>query len=470
MKIKLYTDELIYDISAYTTSAQIQIGLYAPYQSAMIDLKIPLEMIPFALPHYADTATIDLDAWIVISDFIELEAVERAIFLGRLTAVSYGVEASSDKESAGLITAPLISMTAQSFLAPISESQLYLSAKQQLSGHIYDVQAYGRLLQSTVKSAFHTSRNVGSVLSTIYQYLSAAYRLPKTLADGASLDAIPIISSLTRARTYAPERVALYRSVFGLALNASHVRPSGAPWSVITALFDADPSIIELYPSLEPQSVTDGQISNTLGSTPVIMYRIKPFIFERITNQGVDPDAPQVQEHARNVSIKVSAYEIIKVGYSVRSQDRINGAYVDTPLNASRGVDPFGILGRPTLDNEDIERAGLRLYRGQWPFLPVGRATKASSLNQELQYIISLVDGITRDNHRYVTGTATIKQRLDIRAGQWVKLEIKGPQTSELLVCYVETVTHRTSAYSNSIIERRSTLSFTRGFYQRGEP
>lgn len=469
MKIKLYTDELIYDISTYTTSAQIQLGLFAPYQSAMIDLKIPLEMIPFALPHYADTATIDLDAWIVISDFIELEAVERAIFLGRLTAVTYGVEASSDKESAGLITAPLISMTAQSFLAPLSESQLYLSAKQQLSGHIYDVQAYGRLLQSAIKSAFHTSRNVGSVLSTIYQYLSAAYRLPKTLAGGASLDAIPIISSLTRARTYAPERVALYRSVFGLALNASHVRPSGAPWSVITALFDADPSIIELYPSLEPQS-TEGQISSALGSTPVIMYRIKPFIFERITNQEVDPDAPQVQEHARNVSIMIPAYEIITVGYSVRSQDRVNGAYVDTPLNASRGVDPFGILGRPTLDSEDIERAGLRLYRGQWPFLPVGRATKASSLNQELQYIISLVDGITRDNHRYITGTATIKQRLDIRAGQWVKLEIKGPQTSELLVCYVETVTHRTSAYSNSIIERRSTLSFTRGFYQRGEP
>ena len=200
------------------------------------------------------------------------------------------------------------------------------------------------------------------------------------------------------------------------------------------------------------------------------MYRLKPFIFERLNNQEVDPEAPQVQEHARNVETLISAHEIVKVGYSVRSQDRINGAYVDTPLNASRGVDPFGILGRPTLDREDIERAGLRLYRGQWPFLPTGRGTKATSLNRELQYIIGLVDSITRDNHRYITGTATIKQRLDIRAGQWVKLQIRGPQTSELLVCYVETVTHRTSAYSNSVIERRSTLSFTRGFYQRGEP
>jgi hypothetical protein len=344
-----------------------------------------------------------------------------------------------------------------------------LSAKQRLSGHIYDVNDYGRLLQRAIKSAFNNSRNVGSVLRTLYTQLSAPYRLPKTLAGGASLDAIPIIHSRARAEQFAPERAKLFRSVFGLALNASHVRPTGAPWSALTALFDADPSIIELYPSLEPQSV-DGQISKALGSTPVIMYRLKPFIFERLKNQEVDPEAPQAQEHARNVEILISAHEIVKVGYSVRSQDRINGAYVDTPLNASRGVDPFGILGRPTLDREDIERAGLRLYRGQWPFLPTGRGTKATSLNRELQYIIGLVDSITRDNHRYITGTATIKQRLDIKAGQWVKLQIRGPQTSELLVCYVETVTHRTSAYSNSVIERRSTLSFTRGFYQRGEP
>lgn len=469
MKIKLYTDREVFDISPYVTSSQVQLGLYAPYQSASVDAKIPLEMIPLALPHHGDTATIDLDAWVVISDTVDV-VVERAIFLGRLTAISYGVEASSDKESAGLISAPLISITAQSFLAPLSESQLYLSAKQRLSGHIYNVNDYGRLLQRAIKSAFNASRNVGQVLHTIYQFLSASYRLPQTLAGGASLNAIPTIHSRARAEQFAPERAKLFRSVFGLALNASHVRPTGAPWSALTALFDADPSIIELYPSLEPQSV-DGQISKALGSTPVIMYRLKPFIFERLNNQEVDPEAPQVQEHARNVETVISAHDIVKVGYSVRSQDRINGAYVDTPLNASRGVDPFGILGRPTLDLEDIERAGLRLYRGQWPFLPTGRGTKATSLNRELQYIISLVDSITRDQHRYVTGTATIKQRLDIRAGQWVKLQIRGPQqTSEILVCYVETAAHHTRAHPDSVIERRSTLSFTRGFYQRGEP
>ena len=200
------------------------------------------------------------------------------------------------------------------------------------------------------------------------------------------------------------------------------------------------------------------------------MYRLKPFVFNRINNQEVDPEAPQVQEHARGVNLKVSAHEIVRVGYSIKSADRINGAYVNTPLNASRGVDPFGILGRPTLDREDIDRAGLRLYKGQWPFMPTGRDTKEGSLNRELQYIIGLVDQITRDNHRFINGTVTIKQRLDIRAGQWVKLEIRGPETTELLICYTETVTHRTIIYPTSVVEKRSTLSFTRGFFQRGEP
>ena len=472
MNIKLYTDKEIFDLTEYCTSVQVQIGLYAPYQNASVDVKVPLELIRDVLPHYKETATIDLDTWIVISDHIEHEGVQRAVFLGRLTAISYGVEADSDKESAGLISAPLISITAQSFIAPLIESQLYLSAKQHLKGHIYEVNSYGRLLKNAISSAFKNKRNVGRVLKTLYSTLSSPYRLPETLAGGESLKAIPVIYNRKRADKYAPQRSELYQHVFGLALNASHVRPTGAPWSVLTALFDADPSIIEMFPSLEPQS-TPGDISKALGSTPVIMYRLKPFIFESPAMHGtapVDPESSPVQEHARNVKTLITSSEIIRVGFSVKSADRINGAYVDTPLNASRGVDPFGIFGRPIVDDADVLRSGLRLYRGQWPFFPVGRTTKAESLTREIQHIISLVDQIARDQHRYINGTATTRQRLDINAGQWVKLEITGPHTHEYLICYVETITHRSTVYENSIIERRSTISFTRGFYRTGEP
>ena len=469
MNIKLYTDKEIFDITGYCTSVQVQIGLYAPYQNASVDVKVPLELIRDVLPHYEGTAAIDLDTWIVISDHIEHEGVQRAIFLGRLTAVSYGVEADSARESAGIISTPLISITAQSFIAPLIESQLYLSAKEQLRGHIYEVNSYGRLLKSAISSAFSNKRNVGRVLHTLYSKLSSPYRLPKTLAGARSLNAVPVIFSRERADQFAPLRSDLYRHVFGLALNASHVRPTGAPWSALTALFDADPSIIEMFPSLEPKS-TKGEISNALGSTPVIMYRLKPFIFKNPKRQEVDPESSHVQEHARNVKTLITSSEIIRVGFSVKSADRINGVYVDTPLNASRGVDPFGILGRPTIDREDVSRAGLRLYRGQWPFLPVGRNTKPESLTREIQHIISLVDQIARDQHRYINGTATTRQRLDINAGHWIKLEITGPHTHEYLICYVETITHRSTVFENSIIERRSTISFTRGFYRTGEP
>lgn len=473
MNIKLYTDKEIFDITGYCTSVQVQIGLYAPYQNASVDVKVPLELIRDVLPHYEETAAIDLDTWIVISDHIEHEGVQRAIFLGRLTAVSYGVEADSAKESAGIISTPLISITAQSFIAPLIESQLYLSAKEQLRGHIYEVNSYGRLLKRAISSAFRNKRNVGRVLHTLYSKLSSPYRLPETLAGGRSLNAVPVIFSRERAGQFAPLRSDLYRHVFGLALNASHVRPTGAPWSALTALFDADPSIIELFPSLEPKS-TEGKISNALGSTPVIMYRLKPFIFKPDLMQGglapVDPESSHVQEHARNVKTLITSSEIIRVGFSVKSADRINGVYVDTPLNASRGVDPFGILGRPIINDADVLRSGLRLYRGQWPFFPVGRNTKPESLTREIQHIIGFVDQIARDQHRYINGTATTRQRLDINAGHWIKLEITGPHTHEYLICYVETITHRSTVYENSIIEKRSTISFTRGFYRTGEP
>tara|TARA_Y100000114_G_scaffold81963_1_gene75671 strand:- start:3479 stop:4873 length:1395 start_codon:yes stop_codon:yes gene_type:complete len=460
---------MVFDLTEYCVSVQVEIGINAPYQSASVDIKVPLELIRDVLPHYEETATIDLDTWIVISDHIEHEGVKRAVFLGRLTAVSYGVEADNTIESAGIISTPLISITAQSFIAPLIESQLYLSAKQELKGHIYEVNSYGRLLKRATSSAFKNKTNVGKVLKTLYDTLSNPYRLPETLAGGKSLDAVPVIFSRQRAETFAPQRSELYRHVFGLAINASHIRPTGAPWSALTALFDADPSIIELFPSLEPQS-TKGAISTALGSTPVIIYRLKPFIFETPMNQEVDPDSAQVQEHARNVKVLVTSSEIITIGFSVNSTDRINGVYIDTPLNASRGVDPFGILGRPIIDRDDVSRAGLRLYRGQWPFLPVGRNSQARSFTRQIQHIISLVNQIVRDQHRYINGTATTRQRLDINAGQWIKLEITGPHTHEYLICYVETITHRSTVHQDSVIEKRSMISFTRGFYRTGEP
>jgi hypothetical protein len=465
--VTLYTDERAYEITKYTTAIDLQEMITAPYHQAQITLQIPLHEQSEALPYYEDTGAIDLDSWLVVSEWIEREGVERAIFLGRLNAVSYGIEALSDPDLAGLVASPEINITAGSFIAPLTESQVYLSGKPLLSGHIYELKSFGRLLKRVLSRVL--SSDVGSVLRALYNEFAPHYRLPETLAGGAQLSALPVIHSQARAQQYAPERAPLFRSVFGRAINAAQVRPTGAPWSILSSFFDVDPSLIELYPSLEPASVS-GEVSDFLGCTPVIIYRLKPFIFEALSSQGVDPNAPAQQEHAARLARIITADEIIRLGVSANAQDRVNSVYVDTPFNESRGVEAFGLVGTPTLDREDIERAGLRMYRGQWPFFPQGRASKAGSLNREVQYTIEIVDRLTRGAHRYLQGTANTAQRLDIRAGQWVKFETPAHDETRYFCAYVETISHSTRALSGGVITRRSTLSLTRGFYTTGEP
>ncbi len=465
--VTLYTDERSYTLTDYTTMIDLQEMITAPYHQAQITLQIPLHEQSEALPYYEDTGAVNLDAWLIVSEWIEREGVERAVFLGRLSAVSYGIEALSDPDLAGLIASPEITLTAGSFIAPLIESQVYLSGKPLLSGHVYSLKPFGRLLKGILSRVLRS--DVGSVLRALYNEFSPHYRLPKTLAGGAKLSALPVIHSQARARQFAPERAPLFRSVFGRAVNAAHIRPTGAPWSILSSFFDVDPSLIEFYPSLEPAH-GQGEISSFLGATPVIMYRLKPFIFGSLKSQGVDPNAPSQQEHAASLSRIITADEIISLGVSANAQDRVNSVYVDTPLNQSRGVEAFGLVGTPTFDREDIERAGLRMYRGQWPFFPQGRANKANSLNREVQYTIEIVDRLTRGSHRYLQGTAHIAQRLDIRAGMWLKFQTPAHDETRYLCAYVETVSHSTRALEGGVITRRSSLSLTRGFYTTGEP
>ena len=456
-EVILYTDERTYDVTPFTTSFQIQLSLTAPYEQALIELMIPAHLQHELIPFYEETGAIDLDTWVVIRENIELK--KRAIFCGRLSAVSYGVSANEE----GLVEAAPLQLNFTTWLAPLIESQIYLSATPLINGHIYEIQSYGRLLQSTLSSVFEN--NIGEVLRTVYNHLSPAYRFPKTLAGGARLSSVPIISSRARAEQYAPERAHLYRGIYGLALNATQIRPTGAPWSILSSFFDVDPTLIELFPSLEPAHVT-GSLSDFLDATPVIMYRLKPFIFGRLTNQSIDPNAPSVQEHAQTVERIITANEIIRLDLSVNAQDRINSAYVETPLNEQRGIDAFGLIGSPSLNREDIEQNGLRMYRGQWPFFPQGRSTPQRSLKREIDYIISIVNTITINNHRYLQGSLTIAQRPDLRAGLWVKVEY--PQVHQHLIVYIETVTHTTQVI-DQLTTRRSSISFTRGFYQGGE-
>ena len=344
----------------------------------------------------------------------------------------------------------------------MQSGQIFLSGKSfGLGGHIYNLKSWGRILKGLLTAPFQ-NRNVGAVLRRVFNYFSPSYRLPKKLADGKTLFSIPVVYDHSSSERYAPTRKLYHRSVYGLAVNAAqNPLPQGTAWNMIASSFDVDLNLIELFPSLEPAKGT-GALTKALGATPVLIYRWKPFVFGKS-----NPPKGENEEiaDALETSHFIQAGDILNVGLSTSDADRVNAVYIDTPLNESRGVEAFGLVGTPKLNRGDIEQVGLRMYRGQWPFFPQGQKSKNVSLNDAVQHIINIAHKIMINNHLYVRGTITTKQRLDLRQGEWVKLELKHPITKHELFAYIENIRHTTRTLLNGDIERRSTLSIIRGFY-----
>jgi len=154
------------------------------------------------------------------------------------------------------------------------------------------------------------------------------------------------------------------------------------------------------------------------------------------------------------------------VDLSISDSDRINGVYLHTPLNPSRSVELFGLAGEPVFNEDDIDRHGLRLFKGQWPFFPQGKKREATveGYREEIQELIDIASAITEDDHRFLNGTIQMRGRPSLKAGVWVKIDLSAIKSRPLVV-YVESVTTSLSVQEDGVRMRRSTLEFTRGFY-----
>jgi len=452
--IKLYTDDHIYPITDYTTQYTINNSIMAPYESAQLEIRVPYNLEHDVLPFKG--AALDLNTWIVVKEN------DKAVFWGRVTGASYGLVVE-DQDAPAMVAGDVIRLTCESWVTALENGQIYLSGKSfNLGGHIYDLKSWGRILKGLITAPFQ-NRNLGAVLRRIFNYFAPSYRLPKKLVDGKSLFSIPVIYNKASAKKYAAEREPYHHSPYGLAVNAAqNPTPQGTAWNMVTSAFDVDPNLIELFPSLEPPAQNTGALTKALGATPVLIYRWKPFIYG--LNNPPKGENEQVAHPTKTIHY-IEASDILNVGLSVSDSDRVNAVYIDTPLNESRGVEAFGLVGTPRLNRDDIDKAGLRMYRGQWPFFPKGKKEQNTSLNDAVQYVINCAYKIMINEHLYTRGTITTRQKLEITQGSWVKLELRHPITKHELYAYVETITHSTRTQLNGDIERRSTLSIVRGFY-----
>jgi hypothetical protein len=458
--INLYTDDDIYSVKDFTTSLRIEHFINAPYSQATLNLRVPLHLQHDALPLH-DKKMFDVGAWLQVFDL----DLKTTVFLGRCSTASTGVEVQED----GLKDTIDFNVSFDSWLAPLIKGQVFLSGKSfRLNGHIFNIDTWGSLIMTALSTPF-TTTDVGATLKTLWNLTSSYYRFPKTLLPNGTFFNVPIVHNQSTVSQYAPDRKSRFRSVFGRAINAySSVTTGNTAWGLITSSFDCDPSVFELFPSLEPSTIQDGALGEVLKATPCIIYRVKPFIFDSV-KASTTGAVNEKSLHPSIDAVYISASKIQMLSVNLSDENRVNAVYVSTPLNVSKGVETFGLVGSPVLDRADIEKHGMRLYKANYPFFPTGRSKK-TTLSSDVNYVISLCSQIMLNSHRYYTGSANLLYDGSIRAGRWYRLQTDQSNTDKDLLVYTEKVEHSINVVGSNVIQSRTNIRFTRAFYAGEEP
>lgn len=457
--IYLYTNDRVYSVADFVTSLKMSHFVTSPYSQANLSLRVPFDLIEEVLP-LKENKVFDISSWLQVYD-VDLQTT---VFLGRGVSYSNSLDVRSD----GLRETTALNIDFECWIAPLTRGQIYLSAKNfGLNGQIFNIQTWAGLLGTTLKKPF-TSKDVGATLRALWNEISQYYYFPDALIKGTSFFSVPVVHDKTKALTYAPNRQARFRSVHGLAINAmSSLTTGSTAWNIITSSFDVDPSVIELFPSLE-QTSTGGALGSSLKATPVLIYRLKPFIFK-----SVEATAPQaineVSTHPFIDSKVIDSQKIISLSLFLTEDNRINAIYINTPLSQSKGVETFGLVGNPVLDSNDIAYNGLKLYKVNYPFFPVGRKQQ-NTLAQDVDYVIKQASQILLNSHKYFQGSATLLYDGSITAGTWLHLQIRSNSNLKDLLVYVEKVEHSINVTASNVIQSRTSIRFTRAFYASNEP
>lgn len=429
MRIFAHTDEKITELTPFVTRFKRSHSLSAPFETLSCALKLPenTEILP-----RSSTGEIDLDMWIVLRN-----NEGDLLFVGPLDSVSRGIRALTGTAPDGQIITNEVLLNCSSWVSVMMSGQVVLNGSSVLGleGHVYTLQNWREEFRTLLRGSVQ-SGEIGSVLAKLWRLLAEPYRFPKTFANGATFGAsVEVAFNTTTARELAVERVKNIDPVEGIAINAqAQGIPRGTAWSILSSIFDIDPNLVELFSGVE--------LPRFGGARPVLHYRMRPF------DGGY-------QAPTKNITLT----EITEIGYSQSDGDRINGCWLDNPLVSSEGIEAFGLGGSPQFEEADIEKRGLRIYRGNWPFFP---KKDSVSVRSQMQALIDKAGRMLLGGHKYSDGTISTRHRPDIRAGEWVQIDGLSPKP---YLCYVLTAVHSVRAESRGQIHASSDFSFMRGSF-----
>jgi hypothetical protein len=499
------------DVTAYVSDLSWTHSTARPWETIDLALNLPIDlwqaMLP-GLPANSPDRTPSTGFWVVVKTPNSRGSLS-AVAWGRATRVRVGLSVVA---TSGHQSIQPVRIACESWLSTLSKSRVLLAASDNAwgkPGFVYKMQSWGPALKALLRSM--GERNPGTILDALWREI-VRVTVPDTLA-GADLtlgQQVPVVFDQDSADASTPMRKLQHKDVPGYAINAfGSVLPQSTIWQWLESTFGADPSLVELFPSLEFPSFlapkgSEGngadnaepvytQVGKALGAQPVLIYRLRPVLLEGITQAAVSR-AVQAATHNPAAQVAVPASQQIgtfqvpiseEPGVPVdwydfpadeirglpliewSDDDRCNMVYSDTPIQPKTQIALHGILGTPIVDADDVARHGLRIYEAAWPFLPAtipddepaGRETLSRRLDSLIEYTwVAAAKGET-----YARGQFSSVYKPWVKAGMYGTAEIRQGQKPKILTFYIDSVTHSVHVDAEGAIDRISEVHYSRG-------
>jgi len=549
--------DAVTDITGYVTTVSFGSNVSAPWETISLTLALPLKDWQQLAPGrsyksgrggYARSP--EPGFWIVVRSPNESTSGTEwgdgwpAVAWGRAANLSMEVHAQE-----GQIVAS-VQIDCESWLSTMTKIRVPVTAGDVAVAGFHPVKKWLQKIEGLFTA--WVSDFPGSLLETVWGAV-AELEVPTSLIPGDAAkfaDEVPVVWDRAQCARYAPLRLPQHMIVPGQAINAvGSWLARGTIWSWISQTFSADPDTVELFPSLEypvsggnefgefgaedsgefgrgapVENPTTGlplltSLGAALGAQPVLIYRMKPFLFfpidqvhvtKQIRNmyEGLVDDSrlrlyaptPASEVMAIEESMETSysqepvdpgddltrtswnrweASEITSFRASWNDASRINATYAHSWVTQGQEIELYGSLGTPIVNEEDIRKHGLRMHDAEWPFLAY--TTKGSSESKpELISRGTLYQRITAmsellwvlrsstDAFFWGTGDVTGKYRPWVRAGTWATGKFDYGEWDEELSefpgwsGYVDQVTHSLRVLPSGVISRSTKMTLSR--------
>lgn len=361
---------------------------------------------------------------------------------------------------------------------------------------------YFRLLQQLIQDPSPTLlEGADGIIGTL-----TAIQIPSTLFPGKSTlgDLVNVAFSADTGKELCPQRV-----MDEVPTNASGglkwVIPSGKVLDLVLSVYQREPRLVELFPSLEAQT-NDEMTPGYQNAAPVLIRRWRPWTTGPVSTMAIDS--------AGMPRLKTSKYDRVTwdlkrglrltkgEGYAIQStraeSNRTNAVTVNWSVAGGSPSRILGLAGAPVFDRTDISLHGVQMMELNWDFTQfksdesdrytsydykpwfitsdgrarrfgeIGERVRRSEVRQE--NILEEIRGIMLKGwHFYGLGAVFESGTIEgpflgvrARAGESVSLDYDGKQG---YTAYITRVTHTISMQGGGVKSARTSIGFVRGLW-----